>query len=96
MVLNEVTKTVRPLKEAFENNSYFDSDMFLNEVQAREIVNLNTALVVVDVNRPSYTECPDLLGFTRSIVILDHHRQSSESIENAVLSYIEPLCVLCQ
>lgn len=90
VVLNEVTKTVRPLKEAFENNSYFDSDMFLNEVQAREIVNLNTALVVVDVNRPSYTECPDLLGFTRSIVILDHHRQSSESIENAVLSYIEP------
>ncbi len=90
VVLNEVTKTVRPLKECFENNSYFDSDMFLNEVQAKEIVNLNTALVVVDVNRPSYTECPDLLGFTRSIVVLDHHRQSSESIENAVLSYIEP------
>ena len=90
VVLNEVTKTVRPLKECFENNSFYDSDMFLNEAQAREIVNLNTALVVVDVNRPSYTECPDLLGGTRSIVILDHHRQSSESIENAVLSYIEP------
>lgn len=90
VVLNEVTKTVRPLKECFENNSYYDSDMFLTEAQAREIVDLNTALVVVDVNRPSYTECPDLLGFTRSIVILDHHRQSSESIENAVLSYIEP------
>lgn len=90
VVLNEVTKTVRPLKSCFENNSYYDSDMFLTEAQAREIVNLNTALVVVDVNRPSYTECPDLLGCTRSIVILDHHRQSSESIENAVLSYIEP------
>ncbi len=90
IVLNEVTKTVRPLKECFENNSYYDSDMFLNEAQAREIVDLNTALVVVDVNRPSYTECPDLLSGTRSIVILDHHRQSSESIENAVLSYIEP------
>ena len=90
VVLNEVTRSVRPLKECFENNSYYDSDMFLNEAQAREIVNLNTALVVVDVNRPSYTECPDLLGGTRSIVVLDHHRQSSEGIENAVLSYIEP------
>ena len=96
IVLNEVTKTVRPLKECFENNSYYDSDMFLNEAQAREIVDLNTALVVVDVNRPSYTECPDLLSGTRSIVILDHHRQSSESIENAVLSYIEPYASLCQ
>lgn len=90
VVLNEVTKSVRPLKECFENNSYYDSDMFLNEAQARELVDLNTALVVVDVNRPSYTECPDLLGGTRSIVVLDHHRQSSEGIENAVLSYIEP------
>ena len=44
IVLNEVTKTVRPLKECFENNSYYDSDMFLNEAQAREIVDLNTAL----------------------------------------------------
>ena len=90
IVLNEVTRSVRPLKERFENNSFYDSDMFLNEVQAREIVDLNTALVVVDVNRPSFTECPELLSGTRTIVILDHHRQSSENIENAVLSYIEP------
>lgn len=90
IVLNEVTKSVRPLKACFQDNSYYDSDMFLNEAQAREIVDLNTALIIVDVNRPSYTECPELLSGTRSIVILDHHRQSSESIENAVLSYIEP------
>ena len=90
IVLNEVTKSVRRLKACFENNSNYAADMFLTESQAREVVDLNTALVVVDVNRPSYTECPDILSMTRSIVILDHHRQSSESIENAVLSYIEP------
>ena len=51
---------------------------------------METALIVVDVNRPSYTEGPELLNRTKTVVILDHHRQSSESIESPVLSYIEP------
>ena len=47
-------------------------------------------LVVVDVNRPSITECPELLHTCKSIVVLDHHRQGAETIENATLSYVEP------
>lgn len=90
IVLNEVTKSVRPIMAGFENNSTYDSDMFLNEAKALELVDSNTVLVVVDVNRPSFTECPALLSKVPSIVVLDHHRQSSEGIENAVLSYIEP------
>lgn len=54
------------------------------------MVDENSMVVVVDTNRPSYTECPELLKMTRTIVVLDHHRQGSEVIQNAVLSYIEP------
>ena len=50
----------------------------------------DTVVVVVDTNRPSMTECSEILNQTRTIVVLDHHRQSSEVIKNAVLSYIEP------
>ena len=46
--------------------------------------------MVVDTNRPSYTECPELLNRTDTICVFDHHRQNSEVIENPVLSYIEP------
>ena len=46
--------------------------------------------MVVDVNRPSYTECPELLKRTDTVCVFDHHRQSSEVIENPVLSYVEP------
>ena len=42
------------------------------------------------VNKPSITECPDLLRFCKSVVVLDHHRQGTETIENATLSYVEP------
>ena len=46
--------------------------------------------MVVDTNRPSYTECPELLNRTDTICVFDHHRQNSEVIENPVLSYIAP------
>ena len=42
-----------------------------------------------DVNKPSITECPELLKMCKSIVVLDHHRQGTETIENATLSYVE-------
>ncbi|MCR5585252.1 MAG: DHH family phosphoesterase, partial [Lachnospiraceae bacterium] len=38
----------------------------------------------------SYTDTPDLLKQTNAVVVLDHHRQMSDKIDNAVLSYIEP------
>ena len=44
----------------------------------------------MDVNRPSITDEPNLLRLIRTIVVLDHHRTSSEVIDNAVLSYVEP------
>ena len=54
-----------------------------------DLAGSNTVLVVVDVNKPSITECPELLRACKSIVVLDHHRQGTESIENATLSYVE-------
>lgn len=90
IVINEITKSVRPLMSRFMNNPEYEEDMFLNSAKALEVTNENTLLVVVDVNRPSYTECPELLNMTKTIVILDHHRQTGEVVQNAVLSYIEP------
>ena len=66
------------------------SDMILNSEQALSMYDDNTVLVVVDVNRPSYTECPELLEVAKTKVLFDHHRQTSDSINDAVLSYIEP------
>jgi cyclic-di-AMP phosphodiesterase len=90
IVINEITTSVRPMMTRFVNNPDYETDLFVKSEQAMGIVDNNTLLVVVDVNRPSYTECKELLNLTKTIVILDHHRQTGEAIENAVLSYIEP------
>ncbi|MCI9081216.1 MAG: DHH family phosphoesterase [Lachnospiraceae bacterium] len=89
IVLNEVTSSLRPMKECFTEEKGYPEDMFIESEEAMELVNYRSVVVVVDTNRPNYTECPELLGRTRNIVVFDHHRQSSEVIENAVLSYIE-------
>ena len=90
VILNEVTSSVRPMMDRFIDNPDYPEDIFLTGAQAAELVDGNTILVVVDVNRPSITDAPELLSLVRTVVVLDHHRQSSEIIENAVLSYVEP------
>ena len=89
IVLNQVTTSVKPLVDLFVDNENYESDMIVNSMQALELPTSNAVLVVVDVNKPSLTECPDLLKLCKSIVVLDHHRQGSETIENATLSYVE-------
>ena len=89
IVMNEVTTSLQPIMALFRGNSEYEEDLFVNSAQALERVTANSALVVVDVNKPSRTECPELLKKIQSIVVLDHHRQGTERIENALLSYVE-------
>ncbi len=89
IVLNDVTTSVQPLVERFKENMEYEEDMIIGSDQAIELAGGNAVLVVVDVNKPSITECPELLKYCKSIVVLDHHRQGTEVIENATLSYVE-------
>lgn len=89
IVLDDVTASMQPMVEIFNDNDDYEDDMIISSAQALEMIGGNAVLVVVDVNKPSLTECPELLKRCKSVVVLDHHRQGSEIIENAILSYIE-------
>lgn len=90
IVLNDATPNIQPMVDMFIGNTEYEEDMIIGNQQAIEVAGGNCVLVVVDVNKPSITECPDLLRFCKSVVVLDHHRQGTETIENATLSYVEP------
>ncbi len=89
IVLDKVIPAIQPTVELFGKHPEY-GDMIISPQQAIEAAGSNTVLVVVDVNKPSITECPDLLKFCKCVVVLDHHRQGTETIENATLSYVEP------
>jgi Predicted signaling protein consisting of a modified GGDEF domain and a DHH domain len=90
IVINEVSASLRPMYECFERDPNYPDELFLKSHQAIEMADENSMVVVVDTNRPQMTECEELLKKTKTIVVLDHHRQSSDNIEQALLSYIEP------
>ena len=90
IVINEVSASLRPLYETFVANENYPEDLFLKSSEAISKADSNSMVVVVDTNRPQMTECEELLKKTKTIVVLDHHRQSSDHIENALLAYIEP------
>ena len=90
IVINEVTGSVRPLYDEIAESPAYEDDIFLTSEQALDLVSDNTMVIVVDTNKPQMTECPELLKKSKMIAVLDHHRQGSNVIENAVLSYVEP------
>ena len=90
IVVNDPTSSVKPLMECFTVENGYPEDMFIDSETAIDMTSKNTLVMVVDTNKPSYTECPELLRKTDYICVFDHHRQGSEIIENPVLSYIEP------
>lgn len=91
IVLNESTTSIQPIVNVLlSNHSIYGDDLFVDNEQAMSLADENTMLVVVDVNKPMLTECEELLSRIKTIVVLDHHRQTGDTIKNAVLSYVEP------
>jgi c-di-AMP phosphodiesterase-like protein len=89
IILNDVTPSLKPLVDLFDGNEQYRG-MIVNSETALSSVGNNAALVVVDTNKPSISECADMLKYCKAIIVLDHHRQGEEIIDNATLSYVEP------
>lgn len=89
IVVNTVTRSTEPVIDQFKANKEYEPDMFIDNRTAIELMDENTLLIIVDVNRPSYTECPELIERADEIVVIDHHRLTQETIPNTVSCYVE-------
>ena len=56
IVVNDPTKSIRPLIAGYVNNPDYEPSMFVDSEQAKDMEENNTVVVVDDTNRPSYTE----------------------------------------
>lgn len=90
IVLDTVSSSLKPFRDCFTPENGYPEDMIVSSEKALEHFGPRSALIVVDTNRPSYTESPQLLAKARTVVVFDHHRVGEEKITGAVLSYIEP------
>jgi len=76
------------LAEAKQCSEY--EGMIITPSVAAEIVTKDTLVIVLDTHRPSMLPYPELLKKATKIVLIDHHRRSTEFIENSALTYHEP------
>ncbi len=65
------------------------TECFITKQDALSFITNNTLLIVVDTNKKTYVEAPELLESVSKVVVVDHHRRSTDYIENAMLTFHE-------
>ena len=88
IVLDQVNESIDEFVSRLNKQEYY-KDLFINKEEAIKNCTKDTLVVVVDTNRPSYTECEELLGISKKIAVIDHHRRGVEFIQDTVLSFHE-------
>ena len=90
IVLDEPNPSIHYLLKEIEKSEEYDN-LFISPREAMTMLDPDSSLlIVVDTHRPSFTIAPELIDIAERIVVIDHHRRSAESIENAILTYLEP------
>lgn len=83
------SSAVKLLADEVRKNPEYEG-MLINNNTAAELITPETLLVILDTHRPSMLPCADLLKKANKVVLIDHHRRSTEFIENISLTYHEP------
>lgn len=89
VILETYDSTVKWLLKSFETNQTH-SGLFVNRMQARELMKPKTLVIVCDTHRRSLVAAPEILDEAPQLILIDHHRRSEEFISNTDLLYHEP------
>ncbi len=52
--------------------------------------NSNSLVIICDNHRRNSVECQEIMDIAKNIVVIDHHRRSSDYIKETSLTYLEP------
>lgn len=80
--------TVNDLYDRIQATEQYDG-VLINGNEAASKVSENTLVVVVDTHKADYVDAPQVLAKANKVVVIDHHRRSTEAIENPVLTFHE-------
>ena len=89
IVCDKTTKTLAPCFSKIEGDPEYEN-VFIDKTEAQDMVRSDTLAVLVDVNNIDFCEAPDIVNTARDVVIIDHHRKTTEFKIQPKISYIEP------
>lgn len=89
IVIDNVSVGIKRLYQRIQEKNNYD-EMFVSGAEALEKITDKTLVVIMDTHRQSMVENVQVLEKAKKVVVFDHHRKSTDFIENAVLIYHEP------
>jgi c-di-AMP phosphodiesterase-like protein len=75
------------IEELSKENEY--ANVVISKEEGQVVTTENTLIVLVDTHKKNYVEEPELLNKTGRIVVIDHHRRSTDYVDNAILTFQE-------
>ena len=87
IVIDRGNLTVDKFMNGIENEY---KNVFINKVGAVELADENSLIIVVDTHKTTLVEQPALLNISKNVVVIDHHRRSTDYVQNPILTYHEP------
>ena len=88
IVNNTYGMTLSKFIEELEKDDEY-KDAIIGKSEAVNKATNKTLLIVTDTHKQNYVEVPELLDKVGQIVVIDHHRRSTDYIENATLTFQE-------
>ena len=88
IICDKNTPTLDNFMRTIEKDSEYE-DIIINKEVAKENIDEDTLLIIVDTNKINYVEAPELIDNTKKVVVIDHHRRSTDYIDSATLIFQE-------
>ena len=88
-IVYDGSPAIKPMYDELREKPEYKG-MFVNVEDALEEITSNTLVVVLDTHRPTMLPDKRLIEYTSKIVLIDHHRRSTEFINPCSLVYHEP------
>ncbi|NLP27504.1 MAG: DHH family phosphoesterase [Clostridia bacterium] len=80
---------VKILLDKFKKEPDYEG-VFISSEACMSKLDVNSLMILVDVHNKGYVLNMELVKAMKKVVIIDHHRKSTDYIENTILSYMEP------
>ena len=88
IVYESQSQALNSFLENLEQDEEYNG-VIINKQEAINIITKDTLLIIVDTHKKNYVEVPELLDMTEKIVVIDHHRKSTDSVDNIILTFHE-------
>lgn len=88
IVIDEKNTMAKPLLDYYKDAD--NASVFIPVNKALSELEDETLVVITDVMRSSFTDCPELAENAAKKVVIDHHRMSVDYISDALILYHEP------